>query len=908
MPLALGSKLGPYEILALLGAGGMGEVYRARDTRLGRDVALKILPADVAADLARRQRFETEARAVAALNHPNIVSVYDVAFEDRMAFTVSELVPGETLRHTIESGPAPVRKVLDIAAQIADGLAAAHAAHIVHRDLKPENVMLTPDGRVKILDFGLAKIVTASNPDDDATRAMTRTEAGATLGTIAYMSPEQARGSADLGAQSDQFSFGLVLHELASGRRAFPRGSAAETMTAIIREEADPLPATVPAPLRWIVERLLAKDPSDRYESTRDLYRELRQIRDRLSESTVSGVQAASTAEMPHRPRSWPKAWILCAGLALAILSGAAAWILHPAGGLGNSRFTPIEVSWENPSAAIWSPDGKAFAYSAGPVGGRRLFLRYWNSPTPAPLTRGADVWDPAGWSADNKRVFVLGKNPPGADSHYTLFSAPVVGGEPDVVTPMDDRFILPGLRVSADGTVLVAIRQDEHRKFSVYTASPVGSALKRYTPAPFESTDWSNTPYAQFSPDSRSITLIVDALDGRQVWNLPYPAGQKAPERILRSVPATGFGGWSWFPDGRSGVWSFAGHLWLAGIRAGVRQAVTTGISSESQSQPALSPDGKQLLFVQSRRDYMIVSASLRDASVERVISSEVVAGMPAWALHRKAFVYTTDRSGSSAIWMRGEDGDRPIVNADSFPAGSRGSFILPTLSPEADRVLYTRGTGGSDNQFSWISSLSGGPPVRLTNAKDVIERGGSWSPDGGRIVYWQFRNGFVSIMVVRTTGEATPVVLCEKAGLPLPEWSPDGQWIKFIDARGGSAGAGWTLISPDGKTLRSYGEPNAIEMTFSADSKRLYGIRVEPDRRTLFSLDIATKEVKTIGEISKDFTPFSYSNPGIRLSLSPDGKSILYPATRRSSSLWMMEGFAQPGWVDQLREMLPW
>ena len=256
----------------------------------------------------------------------------------------------------------------------------------------------------------------------------------------------------------------------------------------------------------------------------------------------------------------------------------------------------------------------------------------------------------------------------------------------------------------------------------------------------------------------------------------------------------------------------------------------------------------------------------------------------------------------------MRGEDGDRPIVTADSFPAGSRSSFILPTLSPQADRVLYTRGSGGSNDQFNWISSLSGGPPVRLTNAKDVIERGGSWSPDGGRIVYWQFRNGFVSIMVVRTTGEATPVVLCEKAGLPLPEWSPDGQWIKFIDARGGTAGAGWTLISPDGKTLRSYGEPNAIEMTFSADSKRLYGIRVEPDRRSLFSLEIATKEVKTIGEISRDFTPSSYNNPGIRLSLSPDGKSILYPATRRSSSLWMMEGFAQPGWVDQLREMLPW
>jgi Tol biopolymer transport system component len=278
----------------------------------------------------------------------------------------------------------------------------------------------------------------------------------------------------------------------------------------------------------------------------------------------------------------------------------------------------------------------------------------------------------------------------------------------------------------------------------------------------------------------------------------------------------------------------------------------------------------------------------------------------MPAWASHRNAFVYASDRSGSPGIWMRSEDGDRPIVTNDVFAAGSKDSLFLPTLSPQADRVLYTRGSGGSNDQFDWISSLSGGPPVRLTNAKDVIERGGSLSPDGARIVYWQFRNGYVSVMLVKTAGEATPAVLCEKAGLPLPEWSPDGKWIKFIDAR--SPVAGWTLMSPDGKTARSYGEPNTVDMTFSADSQRLYGIRVEPDRRTLFSLDIATKQVKTIGEIGKDFEPSSYNNPGIRLSLSPDGKSVLYPARRSSSSLWMMEGFTQPGWVDELREMLPW
>jgi len=189
MPLSTGDKLGPYEIVAPIGAGGMGEVYRARDPRLGRDVALKILPADVAGDISRRQRFELEARAVAALNHPNVVAVYDVAFEDRAAFMVSELVEGETLRAVIQRGPLAWRKAIDIAVQIADGLAAAHAANIAHRDLKPENIMLTAEGRVKTLDFGLAKSISRRAAHADLTGTIGATQPGTILGTAAYMSP-----------------------------------------------------------------------------------------------------------------------------------------------------------------------------------------------------------------------------------------------------------------------------------------------------------------------------------------------------------------------------------------------------------------------------------------------------------------------------------------------------------------------------------------------------------------------------------------------------------------------------------------------------------------------------------------------------------------------------------------------
>ena len=270
MPLSPGERLGPYEILMSIGGGGMGEVYKARDSRLNRIVAIKVSQSDFG------ERFTREARAVAALNHPNVCQIYDVGPN----YFVMEFIEGAPI-----SPAKSVRELLDIAVQIADGLAAAHGAGIVHRDLKPENIMVTRDGRVKILDFGLAKKATAAGAGNEATQTMAITDPGTTVGTIYYMSPEQARGQPDLSAQSDQFSFGLVLYELASGRRAFQRGSAPETLTAIIHEDPEPLMAPIPAPLRWTIERLLAKTPEGRYDSTRDLFRELRHTRDSLSET-----------------------------------------------------------------------------------------------------------------------------------------------------------------------------------------------------------------------------------------------------------------------------------------------------------------------------------------------------------------------------------------------------------------------------------------------------------------------------------------------------------------------------------------------------------------------------------------------------------------------------------------------
>src|SRR6202011_1976930 len=275
MPLSSGTRLGPYEILAPLGAGGMGEVYRARDARLGREVAIKVLPASFSADADRLRRFEQEARAAGILNHPNLTAVLDIGEHEGAPYVVQELLEGETLRQALAGGRLSARKAIDYAVQIAHGLAAAHEKGIVHRDLKPDNLFVTKDGRVKILDFGLAKLIHAEEGSQftDLSTATAGTEPGVVLGTLGYMSPEQVKGkSAD--ARSDIFSFGAILYEMLSGQRAFHRDSAAETMSAILREEPPDLSVTnqgISPGLERIVRHCIEKNPEQRFHSAHDV-------------------------------------------------------------------------------------------------------------------------------------------------------------------------------------------------------------------------------------------------------------------------------------------------------------------------------------------------------------------------------------------------------------------------------------------------------------------------------------------------------------------------------------------------------------------------------------------------------------------------------------------------------------
>src|SRR5438128_2196918 len=432
MSIAPGSRLGPYEITSQIGAGGMGQVFRARDTRLGRAVAIKVLPEEFAADAARLQRFEQEARAASALNRPIIIPVYDVGSADHIPYLAMELVEGKSLRELIDHGALPVRRTLDLAVRIADGLAKAHDAGIIHRDLKPENIMISADGYVKILDFGLAKLIPLAG--DDGRTAVKRDSTGGTLlGTAGYMSPEQASGD-KVDFRSDQFSLGTILYEMASGAHPFRRGTAAETLTAIIREEPERLDASVPAPLRWLVDRCLAKDPDARYASTKDLARDLKSMRDHLSD-----------VALPIQPvrRRWSNSWMLLAiplAAAMFFAGKRAAHVIPPEfkqltfrrGTIWNARFAPdgrviYAAAWDGAPSTVFqesrslglteadilaiSRSGQMLVslhrHNTGPFqrAGTLAQMAVDGSTAPRELTN--DVRE-ADWSPDEKEIMVV--------------------------------------------------------------------------------------------------------------------------------------------------------------------------------------------------------------------------------------------------------------------------------------------------------------------------------------------------------------------------------------------------------------------------------------------------------------------------------------------------------------------
>jgi serine/threonine protein kinase len=490
--MVVGDSIGPYRILGKLGEGGMGEVYRAHDSRLNRDVALKVLPAEVAADPSRRQRFEIEARAVAALSHPNIVAVYDVG----EGFIVSELVEGEPLR----GARFGIRKTLDIAAQIAGGLAAAHAAGVVHRDLKPDNIVLNRDGRAKILDFGLARMTPPSRAPD-ATIPAALTDPGVVMGTVGYMSPEQVRGL-EADHRSDIFSFGVVLHEMLGGARPFEGETAVDTMQAILREDAPDLPSTVPAGVRQVVSHCLEKDPAHRFQSARDLGFALRA----LAQGDSSSGSAPAVAS-PGPPASHTRTW-LPAGLVLLAIAATS---------LITRELTraPAPTSWSaeqlgGPEVALHprrSPDGRLLAFQAMVDGTTQVGVMdpesgNWNVLT---SRRDLGIVEHLCWSPDGSTIYFNRT----LDAPTGVFSVPFLGGE--------ERLVVENAAQPAalpDGSLLVARPTGEGRSQLTRVWPDTGRTQALPVDVTF---DPGARPWIRVSADGRRVVVAL-----ARVWDAP--------------------------------------------------------------------------------------------------------------------------------------------------------------------------------------------------------------------------------------------------------------------------------------------------------------------------------------------------------------------------------------------------
>ncbi len=851
MQVAVGTKLGPYEIICAIGKGGMGEVWKARDARLDRTVAIKFCAAEFS------ERFGREAKAIATLNHSNICQIHDVGPD----YIVMEYVEGSPV--TPVDTP---RKLLDIAVQMSDGLAAAHAAGIIHRDLKPDNVLITRDGRVKILDFGLAKAAHREIGVDDATRTIdpadrVLTDPGTTVGTVAYMSPEQARGQTNLTAQSDQFSLGLVLYELAAGKRAFRRDTRAETMTAIIREDAEPLPGNVPAPLRWILERLLQKEPAERYDSTNDLYRELRQLRSRLSETVSASAIPAVSGEKWHWLRGMA---LLGAGLALGL--ALAALLAGPApANLSSYKFTPISRDEATETSPAWSPDGRSIAYIAGIQGVDQVFTKAIDSPEKSQLTHAADTCTNPFWSPDGSTIYYI--------SHGDLWSVGASGGLAELamekVAPVAPSKASGGVALHPNGKTVVF--QHDGKVWA--------GALKGGPPQELTGVPRGSVSVFAFSPDGSQLAAIVN----QDLWILTYPAG--TPRKLRGATTNV-----SWFPDSRHVLVSggnFNNTLSLLDTADGSSRVIYRGTDT---FQAAVSPDGKKIAYAGGAAEWDILEVSLPEGRVRTVVGGGGVSWQPDWAPSGTHYLYATFVTGAvPGIEDRyaTEGFSRRIANA---PPGTNTYAEAPRWSPDGTRFLFAQGPVGR-RQLT-IANASGGNWTPI--ADGVLAHPHVWSPDGQWVAFISDPGGKQQLEKIKPAAGATPIVLAKAAPLAVGystiEWSPTGEWILYPSAEGVS------MISPDGSVVSKLTALNFQTYAFSKDGKQVYGIyrntTGQGPQWQLHSIDVKGQTDKMIAAL--DF-PVSTST-AIGFSIHPDGKRFLTSIAKWPYDIWMVEGFDPP------------
>jgi hypothetical protein len=850
LTLASGARLGRYEILAPVGAGGMGEVYRARDASLDRDVAVKVLPERVAASPDALARFEREAKAIAALSHPNILAIHEFGRDDGTAYAVTELLEGETLRQRLAAGPIPSRKAVEYAIQVANGLAAAHAKGLVHRDLKPENLFLTRDGRVKILDFGL--VAHQAREGDDVTSAPTLgafTDPGAVVGTVGYMSPEQVRG-ARVDARTDIFALGAVLYEMLTGTRAFQRDTPAETMTAVLREDVPEVAASgrqVPAALDRLVRRCLEKSVEERLQSARDLAIAL----EALSGSDVSAALAPPRSRLPARGLALA-AGLVVAGAALGFLAGDHAELLRARPAARElPRYSALTFRRGRVDAARFTSDGATVVYSA--------------------------VWD-----SEPSRVFATPSDGRGGDAPPIVESSLLAlsrSGELAVATaPSHEHLIVRGTLAqlplgggaprelledvtaadwSADGRLAVVRSGAGHTRLEF----PIGTVL-------YETAGWLSSP--RFSPAGDTIAFHEHPLHGDdRGWPALVVVATRSKHDLTPELGSVS--GLAWRPDGREVCFASGATILCSPTRGGQPWQVLRG--------PALfelhdiASDGRLLVSAYTIRSVLMASSGGPEVDLSWLRFSMPVDVAPS----NKQVLFETLDYG---IYLRGVDRGPPVRLGDGLPTG---------LSPDGRRVLAI--VPGVPSKLALIPT-GAGETTTFPSGSLAQHDWAVWMPDGRRIVVSGAEPGRGSRLYVQDVEGGLPRPITEE-GVRLEPYvaravSPDGRFVTALRPDGQAAL--YPVEGGEPRPIPGLG-PDLVPLGWTDRPDVLFA-RPRRDGRTrpVYRVQVATGRRQLWKELGLDDRTGA---PSVRFAaISPDGGSYAYAASRVDTDLFAVSG----------------
>ncbi len=816
----IGETIGQYEIVAELGSGGMGVVYRARDTRLDRSVAIKVLGAQRTADPERRARFMQEARSASALNHPNIVTIYEINRHRGVDYIAMEYVAGSTLDELIPRGRGMrITEVLRYAIQIADALTVAHAAGIVHRDLKPNNVMVTPEGRVKVLDFGLAKLTDPDQMRDESQETLTCVlrddyvdTSGMVVGTAAYMSPEQAEGR-KVDARSDIFSFGALLYEMVTGQRAFQAESAAGTMAAVLRDEPPPVgevSGSVPVELERLIHRCLRKDVHQRAQHVDDIRVELEELKQDSDSGQLRPVVEARKAAGPTPVSAW-----LVGLMAVSAVAAIGGWLVGAASRHeGFSSVVPGGVTLSRvagggeATSPSWSPDGRWIVY----ISDRSGNMDIWKQPsrggeaiqlTNSPLDEQTPAWSPDGRSI----AYAVNGGSRG------IYLIPEAGGIPVLVAGFGTQ-----PRWSPDGRTLAFDHNGD-----IYLVPSAGGQ-----PVPVV-TGTSTEPHPEFSPDGRRL-IYWDRTKGdvflADVEN-PHPAA-------LGLVPAgEEISGLSWSDDGRwliYGRGSFGGNkdLWrvrlnpATGQLAGAPLRLT--LSATDDGDCRFSPDGHSVVYTVRHTERHLwrldrsPKTGLSTGLARRLTRNGQLNYYPVVSRDGKTLLWTSHASGRGHLYYERLDGDKPHKLTTDWQYSNREAGA--DFSPDGRQVVFSSTLGGS-YQIWRLPSLGSVSLQMTVTSQPVRDTHPVWSPDGGTILFYSNRSGNWDLWAIDPAGGKPRQITDWESNETYPMYSPDGRRVAFLTDREGNpdlwtldletgdsqpivrhpAEEGWPAWSPDGR-----------------------------------------------------------------------------------------------------------